>query len=141
MKSKKLAELKNEINSKLSSKRYENLSEMRSAVKELQLLIAKYEQAHYGQLTEEVTKEIREYRLGVRKMVNKHKELFDSNNEATDALKDDEGVETLRRIHGQINLAAENQQILQKGTLKLTNLNLTNEEIKSILYKKIRCVL
>ncbi|KAL6121874.1 hypothetical protein NUSPORA_01154 [Nucleospora cyclopteri] len=126
--------LKAEIERKLEVENFKNILEMRNHLKNIKFLIVKYEQVFYGNFTEERKGEIRCFRRRITEILKKNKNLI--NEETTQKEeKDDEGIETLRMINKQIALSESNQRILEKGTIKLQTLDLTNADITDEIKK------
>ena len=114
--------LKKQITENLSSYRKVDKKDLSNFIKQTQLLINKYELENYANYTEEIKREVAQFRSKVCEIAKNIK----NENEETG---EDEGIEILKMLNKQLILADINQNALEKGTIKLERLNYTNVDI------------
>lgn len=124
-------DLKKEIETKLNCKKFTNRDSMWKHLKEVQLLINKFELKHYSNYTDEIKRQVQEYRAAVNNIIQNHKFCM----KQTEELESQEELDVLQMINQQIIAANINQQLLEKGTVKLDSLDYTTEEIFAEIQK------
>ena len=124
-------DLKKEIETKLNCKKFTNRDSMWKHLKEVQLLINKFELKHYSNYTDEIKRQVQEYRAAVNNIIQNHKFCM----KQTEELESQEELDVLQMINQQIIAANINQQLLKKGTVKLDSLDYTTEEIFAEIQK------
>ena len=125
--------MEKEIEESLKCPNVNSQSELKLFVKKMQSKTAKFEQQLYENgISDDSISKIKKWRRRIIEIINENKELPEENIETE---KEKAGIDTLKLLNRQLNLADTNQMILQKSTLKLIGLDYSTSEIENQISK------
>ncbi|ORD94543.1 hypothetical protein ECANGB1_533 [Enterospora canceri] len=120
--------LEAQIETLLAKKEFKSRNDMRLYLKNIHLLINKYELELYQSHDEKAQNKVNDYREMANKIFLLNKNIKSDEKESQETYKE-EGIETLKMLNTQLMLADINQKQLEKGTIKIESLDYTNTDI------------
>lgn len=118
-----------EIEEHLQNPTFSSQQDLKTFTKKLQTKILLFEQQNYD-AEDENDSRIKMWRSKLLEIIKQNKELPEENIEDSN---EKEGIETLRLLNRQLNLADSNQKILCKSSLKLVGLDYSSSDIEKAI--------
>lgn len=118
------------IEKSLEKSEFSTQGELKSFVSEVQSKIAVFEKSLYEQdkVTPENLKKVKVWRSKLLQIIKGNKEL-----PVVETETEKSGLETLKILNRQINIADTNQKILDKSTLKILSLDYSSGELENMI--------
>ena len=118
------------IEKSLEKDEFATQNELKSFITDLQSKITVYEKKFYEEdaITSENLKKIKTWRSKILQIIKSNKELPE-----TETIQEKDGLDTLKLLNRQIELADTNQKILDKSTLKILSLDYSSSELENMI--------
>ena len=118
------------IEKSLEKDEFATQNELKSFITDLQSKITVYEKKLYEEdaITSENLKKIKTWRSKILQIIKSNKELPE-----TETIQEKDGLDTLKLLNRQIELADTNQKILDKSTLKILSLDYSSSELENMI--------
>ena len=125
------------IEQALERTEFNTQGELDSFIKETQVKIAKYEKLLYLEdgFDKEKLEKVKKWRVKLFRPAKQNKEL-----PVKEDKEEKEGLEALKMLNRQVDLADKNQKILNKSTLKVLSLNYSSKELENAIVETSKMI-